>query len=113
MNKKDLLWKELCEKEEKFEKNKFKRFVYSIIGLTIVFLVLLIYLDKIQSLKDFLCAIPVSIFTAGLYFYINLLIFLPLFKKSEEENKILERLKKEYETLNQEQQKTYNVDKYL
>ena len=58
-------------------------------------------LETIGNIKELLLVIIGSVLGAIIYFYINIIIFLPLFNSSLKENQNLEKLKKEYEKLNE------------
>ena len=97
MDKREMLAKQIYEKDKEFEKNKFRRTILTIVGIAIFFF--LLSFKSINDFKSFLIALVGCSVGAAFYFYINMLIFVPLFTKSAEENKILEDLKKKYKEL--------------
>ena len=100
MEKREMLAKQIYEKDKEFEKNKFRRTILAIVGISIFFF--LLCFKSINDFKSFLIAIVGCLVGAVFYFYFNMLLFVPLFSKSAEENKILEDLKKKYKELDKE-----------
>lgn len=105
MDKKDFLEKQISEYEKKIENNKFKRVVFCISIIAIIIFITFLKVQEINTIIDVIVTIILSVFAAGLYFYINMFIYLPLFSKSNAENKVLEKMKEEYMALNQYENK--------
>lgn len=99
MDKKEQLLKEIADKEEKFERNKFRRMMYYIGGITIFSFYIIFCNYKISSIFDFIIVLVSSIFCAFVFFYFNCITFLPVVNKATEENRIIENLRKQYEDL--------------
>lgn len=96
MNKKDFLEKQISEYEKKIENNKLKRIVLCISIIEIIIFITILNVQEITTIIDVVIVLILSVFAAGLYFYVNMFIYLPLFTKANEENIILGKMKKEY-----------------
>ena len=92
MNKRELQ-KQYYELEQRFEANKTKRAVQTILAFAVAFFALGYYIDRPTGL-EILGIAGASIVLAGIYFLINALIFGQLASKSNAENRILEDMKK-------------------
>ena len=92
MNKRELQ-KQYYELERRFESNKTKRAVQTILAFAVAFFALGYYIDRPTGL-EILGIAGASIVLAGIYFLINALIFGQLASKSNAENRILEDMKK-------------------
>lgn len=92
MDKRELQ-KQYWELERRFEANKTKRAVQTILAFAVAFFALWYYIERPSGL-EILGIAGVSIVLAGIYFLINALIFGQLASKSNAENKILEDMKK-------------------
>ena len=92
MDKKEL-YKEYYELERRFEANKTKRALQTILAFAVVFFVIFYSTDRPTGLEIIGTAVA-SIVMAGIYFLINATIFGQLASKSNSENKILEDMKK-------------------
>lgn len=98
---KEFLMKQIQLKEKEFEKNKFRRTVFMILVITLVlYSIIFSFRNEIKDIKSFILAIIICVFGAIFYFYINLLIFIPLISKSIEEGKQLDDLIQKYRNLN-------------
>ena len=100
MSERDELYRQITRLEKQFEKNKFRRMILTICGIAVVFLIMFFISNVINNVKDFVIGIIASVVGAWIYFYVNLLIFTPLFSISQSENERLETLKRKYNELN-------------
>jgi hypothetical protein len=87
------------QKDEEFERNKVRRTICVIIFYATVFFGIFWWRGEFNGLSvwQILFAVPICFFGAMFYVWANSLIFVPWFRKSEDENKALERLKKQLE----------------
>lgn len=90
---------EIHRLEKQYENNKFKRMIATIVCFIIVFAILFLFTQEIKGIKEILICIVSSTVCGFLYFYLNILIFIPLFNKSQKENVHLEKLKDKYNSL--------------
>jgi hypothetical protein len=81
------------ELERRFEANKAKRAVKTILAFAVAFFVIFYSTDRPTGL-EIIGAAVVSIVMAGIHFLVNGLIFSQLISVSNAENKILENMKK-------------------
>lgn len=102
MNKEWELQKQINEIERKYEKNKFKRNIITIIIATIVFFFIGKALFSIDNIVEciilaFVCAI--------IYFFVSALAFTYLFTKSESENNHIKYLEDELRKIREQSTK--------
>lgn len=90
---KNELWKHYLELDRRFEANKTKRAVKTILAFAVAFFVIFYSTDRPTGFEIIATAI-VSIVMAGIHFLVNGLIFGQLVSVSNAENKILEDMKK-------------------
>lgn len=95
---------EIRMQEERFDREKTKRTIYTCIALAIVFYFLASQSGEMNSITDYLLGVPIAIFGAGLYLYFNLLIFMPIMNVSTREEEVINRLRLELNTLEKEQE---------
>ena len=81
--------------DKRNEKAKRKRTLTALGVIAAAIYIILFWIGEFKSPVEYLLGVPASIFAAGMYFYINLLIFTPIFTAAQEENRALERLKME------------------
>lgn len=91
----DYIVQTIKSKEKLCEKNKTKRALIVIILVSIITFSILIIINKTTGI-DILWTILGSFLFGMFYFYINSIIFLYLFSKSEKENKEINELRKKY-----------------
>ena len=92
MDKRELQ-KQYWELERRFESNKTKRAVQTILAFAVAFFVIFYTTDRPTGFEIIATAI-VSIVMAGIHFFVNVIIFSQLINVSNAENKILEDMKK-------------------
>lgn len=92
MDKRELQ-KQYWELERRFESNKIKRAVQTILAFAATFFTIYCYNVR-PSFLEIIGIAGGSIVLAGIHFLINALIFGQLVSKSNAENKILEDMKK-------------------
>ena len=83
----------LAQKEKEFENAKTRRMIITILVFSAVFFLVLYSAESPTGLEIIGVALA-SIFLAGLYFFLNAIVFSTLFQKSETEKKVLEFLRK-------------------
>lgn len=88
------LYSLLAKKEEEFDKAKGKRSIITIFAFAIAFFCAIFLVEQPTGFEIVGIAF-VSIFIAGIHFFVNALVFSILFRKGEAEKKILESIKKE------------------
>ena len=93
MDKKHL-YQLLCTKEAQVEKAKFRRTIITIAGFACAYFILFWIIERPVGL-DILGNIGAAILLGGIHFFVNSVIFLQLFHMSEQENKLLESLRKQ------------------
>ena len=93
MDKKEL-WQHYQELDRKFEANKAKRAIKTILAFAVAFFAVLCMLHKPTKLLEILAYIFVSIIWAGIHFLINATIFSQLSNLSKAENNILDGIRK-------------------
>lgn len=95
------LWRLIKKLEKEYERNKIKRLIYVVLGYAAL-------LIQVSYLTGSLRGLPLGevigefvgcILIAGIFVWINLIIFNKLIAKSESENKTIEYYKKELEKL--------------
>lgn len=105
LEKRKELIQQINANEKLFQKRKTKRALYLLIFYTIVFMVVMYWIDGQQTIFDFewlLGAFLVSIFLAGISFVANALIFKQLFDISNSEEKNLAYLRQKLSELENE-----------
>jgi hypothetical protein len=102
---KNELWRMIQESEKKFERRKFRRMIFAILVYSVAYFVVFYMRDDIafDSFLIFLLEIAGCIFIGFISFLFNALIWIYLCKKSEDENKALEYLRKRLKEKEQEE----------
>ena len=95
------LRKLIITKEKQIKKAKIKRMIITILGFGILYYILFACFHKPTG-TEIISNILAAIFMGGFHFWINSIIFLTLFQKSEAENKHLEYLRKSLAVTEQE-----------
>lgn len=95
---------EIRVQKEMFDREKTKRTIYTCIALAVVFYFLASQSGEMNSITDYILGVPVAIFGAGLYLYINLLIFAPILNVSTREEEVINQLRLELNALEKEQE---------
>lgn len=105
MDKKDIykLRQELAREEERVDRAKTKRAVITILIIGAVFFLLAVKSNEINGILDFILTLIACVFGAGIYFYINLLIFTPIFTMAQSDNARIEYMKKELAELEKQE----------
>ena len=98
MNKNDIykLRQELAKEEERIDRAKTKRCIITILIIAAVFFIAAIKMNQIKLtvLEIIGCSLG-CVFLAGIYFWINSLIFIALHEKGKSETRYLENMRKE------------------
>lgn len=89
---KTMLTELISKREKEYENNKFKRTIYTILFFALIMFIIIYINNEVKGI-EIIGLLLGSIFCSIVYFFINAYIFMTLFKKSEEENKLLEELK--------------------
>lgn len=97
---KNELYKLLAEREKQVENAKRKRVIVTILAFAIVIFLFWCF-DEDPVGFEIIGLFLASIFMAGIHFYINLIVFTPLFQKSESEKHMLDSIRKEISELEQ------------
>ena len=93
------LWRLIQQKEKEYDRNKFKRFVYTGLFYAAVVFVIECIRGYNHNALDILGTAVVCIFVGGIFTTFSAMIFGQLYGRSEAENKELERLKKQLSEL--------------
>lgn len=93
MDKKELQ-KQYYELQKRFEANKTKRAVKTILAFAVAFFAVLYMVEKPTGILEIVATIIMSVIWAGFHFWINSIIFIQLCDVSNGENRILEGIKK-------------------
>lgn len=93
---KNELWKHIQKCEKLFERRKFKRMILAILLYSAVYLVVFYYQGQlsIESVLQVLGEILACVFLGGITFYFNLLLWNYICRKSQDEEEVLEYLRK-------------------
>lgn len=102
MNRELELQEQLFKLEKKYENNKIKRAIITILIATIIFFFIGNYLFGINNLIE---SIITSLVCAVIYFYVSTLVFLFLFNKSTSENNHIKYLEKELRKIREQSTK--------
>ena len=97
------LRQELAREEERVDKAKGKRCIITILLIGAVFFLLAIKANEINNLLEFILTLIACVFGAGIYFFVNSLIFTPLFTMAQSDNARIERMKKEIAELEKQE----------
>lgn len=90
------LWRLYQETEKQFERNKFKRFIYTILVFSALFFYLMWQFSDIgNSFLEVLGSLGAAVFLAFCYVVFNVVVFSILFQRSNSENESLKRMKNE------------------
>ena len=89
--------------DKRNEKAKRKRTLTALGVIAAAIYIILFWNGELKSPIEYLLGVPASIIAAGMYFYISLLIFTPIFTAAQEENRALERLEIELQRLRNEE----------
>lgn len=92
------LYRLLYERDKEFEAAKLKRMIITIIGFAIFYFYVLYALEKPAGTDVIIC-LMLSIFFAGVHFFVNALIFGALAQKGREESEILENIRRKISNL--------------
>lgn len=99
MDKANELRKEIFELEKIYQKKKNKINLYTFIFLGIAFYICGIWFDYMNSVTDYLAGIVIAYGFAGLYYYISLIVFTPIFNCCSNEIESITRLKTKLQLL--------------
>lgn len=91
---KNELRKHYYEMDKKFEANKAKRAIKTVLAFAVAFFAVLCMLHKPTKILDIVAYVFVSVIWAGIHFLINATIFGQLCNLSKAENNILEGIRK-------------------
>lgn len=92
MDKKELS-QQYTELERKFDANKARRAIMTVLAFAVAFFVILYIVEKPEGI-EILYLVPVSIIMAGINFFVNSIVFTQLCNVSNSENKVLEEIRK-------------------
>lgn len=104
MDRAEELRNQIAKYEALSEQKKTKRLVKTLVCLSIAFYVLWLWLGAMEGIVGYLLGLLASPVCAGIYFYINTLIFLPITSGAMNENIAIERLKTELRLLEKGQE---------
>lgn len=92
---KNELRKHYYELQKRFESNKQKRAVKTVLAFAVAFFAVLYAVEKPTGILEILLTIVASVIWAGFHFFINAFIFGQLCDVSNGENRILEGIRKQ------------------
>lgn len=90
---------QIDEVEKMYGKKKNKNTLYTFIFLGIGFYILGIWFGFMDSIIDYLAGIVISFIFAGIYFYVSMIVFLPIMICRSNEIETITRLKTELRLL--------------
>lgn len=94
------LWKKYFAEEKRVEKARTKRAIATVVFFTAVYFLLFYTIEKPTGI-GFVVYVIMSIFFAGIHFWVNVTIFGQLVKMGESEQRILDGIKKRIDKLDQ------------
>lgn len=100
MEKKEILKKMIEDNDKQIQQNRNKRALITYLFFSACFIVVYYLKENPKNFTDYINILIAALFTGGLHFYINSIIFSTLMTKSNNEDKYLENLKKQYNELN-------------
>lgn len=92
---KNQLRKQIIETEKKIESARLKRALITIAVFALVFFCIFCLVAKPVGVRKILGTAAVSIVVSAFHFYINSIVFVTLFQRSETERKIIEEMQKQ------------------